>query len=264
MMKDVRACSELPHLSLHDSYVEETASTVSWTSADTSFQCEEEMTSALDSQHVGLIPTDSPTTHIQASSEVQPIEKPSIRLPPVGKRQRLSTGGIAVKKRKLASSQAVVRFKLPTEPDEHLAAPTWAKSVIVRLQPSADQVVPELLYTFVKLPAPDVDRCTAAICTKLNIPFTRGMPVSWVDSKTSLQGPFDHAFLRDMPDMQDFVIGVIKMGMNEDIGLLLVTDLIHYHTVLAASRAKDPEEGSIVDCVLSCSSPSSCLTTPTL
>lgn len=93
--------------------------------------------------------------------------------------------------------------------------------MIVRLRPRPNQVNQDLRYTLVKLPAPDVESFAAAICAKMDISFTKGMSISWVDSKTSLQGPIDQAFLQNMSDMQDFVITVQTTGEDGNVRLLL-------------------------------------------
>lgn len=104
---------------------------------------------------------------------------------------------------------------------ERPTATPWSKAVLVRIKPRADQTGQDTRYTYVSLPSLDVGSCVAAICTKLGIRFSTGMPVSWVDSKTLLRGPLNHAFLRDMPDRQDFVVTFVDVGNNRDVGLLL-------------------------------------------
>lgn len=140
-----------------------------------------------------------------------------------GKRRRTDEEDPVLKRCRLIPISKALHPKPEARQTEQLgsAASPWAKSVIMRLQPSPEHVVRDLLYTFVKLPALDVDRCVAAICTKMDIPFVKGMSVSWVDSKTLLRGPFDHAFLRSIPDMQDFVISITKMGGDGNTGILL-------------------------------------------
>lgn len=101
------------------------------------------------------------------------------------------------------------------------AAPSWTKSVLVRTKPSITQAERDARYTFVRLPSPDVGSCVAAICTKLGIEFKPGMPTSWFDSKTSLRGPLNYTFFQDMADRQDFVITLVDIGNNGDVGLLL-------------------------------------------
>lgn len=89
------------------------------------------------------------------------------------------------------------------------------------MKPRPDEIVKDLLYTFVKLPAPEVQCCIAAICAKMNIQFTDGMSVSWLNSETLLRGPFNHDFLQKMADMQDFVIDLVEIESSEDFALLL-------------------------------------------
>lgn len=112
------------------------------------------------------------------------------------------------------SSSSIDKGKLP-------AVIPWKKSILVRLKPHTDEVVTDLRYTFVKLSVPNIDCCTAAICSKLKIPFAKGMSVSWFNSETLLRGPFDNDFFQSMADMQDFVIDVVEVGVRGDIRLIL-------------------------------------------
>lgn len=120
----------------------------------------------------------------------------------------------------LAQDSSISEGQYSDASDPSTASP-WTKSVLVRVKPSMDQTMQDLRYTFVRLPSLDVASCVATICTKLGISFTRGMPVTWVDSKTLLRGPLNCTFLQDMPDMQDFVVTLIDVGNNGDVGLLL-------------------------------------------
>lgn len=139
----------------------------------------------------------------------------------ISKRRRASAADCAVKRSKPMLSHGAEPSGPSAVQIEHAATSDWMKSVLVRPQPRANEVVSQLLYTFVKLPGPNVESCVAAICAKMDIPFTVGMPVSWLDSKTQLRGPFDHAFLQNIPNMQDFVIDVISMGVSGGIGITL-------------------------------------------
>lgn len=91
----------------------------------------------------------------------------------------------------------------------------------VRVKSGTDQIAHELRYTFVRLPSADVDTCIAAICNEFGVVFTAGTPVSWVDSKTLLRGPLNHAFLQSIPAMQDFGTSLVDIGNHGDVGLLL-------------------------------------------
>lgn len=146
--------------------------------------------------------------------------------PCLGKRQRAATEDFQdpmLKKCKLIPRTPAACSEVHDGSDEGLTASRWKKSMIVRLSPWHDQQARDTRYTYIKLPAPDVNSCAAAVCAKMGIPYTRGMPMSWVDSKTSLHGPFNYTFLQNMSDMQDFVLTIVQLGVNGDIGLLFET-----------------------------------------
>lgn len=210
-----RASKLIPYLSLHDPYyIETTDNIVSWPSsaeAPRSSGCREPA------------PTDSPessTTSTQTATQSCSTDKSWMSSPHSGKRQKINSK-VHVERCETRSVRKSVKPRLRARQSELTEEPRWAKSVLVRLQPRPDEAVQDLRYTFVKLPGPDIESCAAAICAKIGIQYNAGMPISWADSKTSLRGPFDHAFLQNMPDMQDFVITVQTMGRNGNVGLLL-------------------------------------------
>lgn len=216
-----RASRLIPFLSLHDPPYIDIPDTLSGASthAPTKLQSDGQSKNTLDSEHTEALrdnSSKSSTLSPQGTSDASSMSSPRS-----GKRQRDSTEEPALKRSRLVPIRREARLEARAGQNERSVALPWGKSVLVRLQPAPEQTLKDLRYTLVKLPALDVASCTAAICAKMDIPFVKGMSVSWLDSKTSLRGPFDHAFLRSMIDMQDFVISVTTMGTDGDVGLLM-------------------------------------------
>lgn len=215
-----RASKLIPFLSVYDPPYVEITDPLSWPSACAPIESQrnEQSEKTQDPGCQEKIHNDSPESSTLSQQSTSDASSTRSR-----KRQRDSAEDPALKRGRLVPVQksASRGVRAGRHEHSHSVDPPWDKSVLIRLQLAPEQAIEDIRHTFVKLPALDADSCAAAICAKMDISFTKGMSVSWVDSKTSLRGPFDHAFLRSMSDMQDFVISITRMGVDGNIGILL-------------------------------------------